>query len=55
MGWCSLASLAVRERRGSMTTILPPRWRIPRSRPGTSGAVIRLPLETNGSAPSTSR
>ena len=51
MKWCSSASPAVRERRGSMTTTLPPRARIARSRPRTSGEVISEPLETIGSAP----
>jgi len=51
MKWCSLASAAVRVLRGSMTTTLPPRRRIARRRPGTSGAVIRLPFETKGLAP----
>ena len=52
---CSSASLAVRVRRGSTTTILPPRARIARRRPRTSGAVISEPLEASGLAPSTSR
>ena len=55
MAWCSSANCAVRVRRGSTTTILPPRSRIPRSRPRMSGAVIRLPFETSGFAPRISR
>ena len=55
MKWCSSASSAVRLRRGSTTTTLPPRARIARSRPRMSGAVIRLPLEASGLAPRISR
>jgi len=51
MKWCSSASCAVRVRRGSTTTIFPPRPRRARSRPRMSGAVIRLPLEASGLAP----
>ena len=51
MKWCSSAASAVRVRRGSITTTLPPRLRIARSRPRMSGAVSRLPLETSGLAP----
>ena len=51
MKWCSSASSAVRVRRGSTTTTLPPRSRMPRSRPRMSGAVSRLPFETSGLAP----
>lgn len=39
------ASSAVRLRRGSTTTNLPPRARMASSRPGKSGAVHRLPFE----------
>ena len=39
------ASSAVRLRRGSTTTRVPPRARIASIRPGQSGAVARLPLE----------
>ena len=52
MKWCSSASSAVRVRRGSTTTTLPPRSRMPRSRPRMLGAVSRLPFETSGFAPS---
>ncbi len=55
MKWCSSASSAVRVRRGSTTTTLPPRSRMPRSRPRMSGAVSRLPFETSGFAPSRMR
>ena len=55
MKWCSSASSAVRVRRGSTTTTLPPRSRIPRNRPRMSGAVSRLPFDTSGFAPSISR
>ena len=55
MKWCSSASSAVRVRRGSITTTFPPRSRMPRSRPRMSGAVIRLPFDTSGLAPSISR
>ena len=55
MNRCSSASLAVRVRRGSTTTIFPPRARIARSRPRTSGAVMSDPLEAIGLAPRTSR
>ena len=55
MKWCSDASSAVRVRRGSTTTTLPPRSRIARSRPRMFGAVRRLPFETSGLAPSSSR
>ena len=37
MKWCSSDSSAVRDRRGSMTTTLPPRARIARSRPAHVG------------------
>ena len=40
IGWCSSATSAVRLRRGSTTTSLPPRARSARSRPRMSGAVI---------------
>ena len=55
MKWCSSASSAVRVRRGSTTTTLPPRSRIARSRPRMSGAVIRLPFDASGFAPRISR
>ncbi len=55
IGWCSSASSAVRERRGSTTTSLPPRARSARSRPRMSGAVSSEPLEASGLAPSISR
>ena len=55
MKWCSAASCAVRLRRGSMTTTLPPRSRIARIRPRMSGAVSSEPFETSGLAPRTSR
>ena len=55
MKWCSEASRAVRLRRGSMTTTLPPRSRIARIRPRMSGAVSSEPLETSGLAPRISR
>ena len=46
---------AVRVRRGSTTTNRPPRAWIASSRPGKSGAVHRLPLDSHGLAPSISR
>ena len=55
MKWCSSASSAVRLRRGSITTSLPPRALSFFSRPRMSGAVIRLPFEASGLAPSISR
>ena len=55
MKWCASATSAVRERRGSTTTTLPPRAWIARSRPRRSGAVSRLPLEASGLAPRISR
>ena len=55
MKWCSEASLAVRLRRGSTTTTLPPRSRIARIRPRMSGAVSSEPFETSGLAPRISR
>ena len=55
MKWCSSAASAVRVRRGSITTTLPPRSRMARRRPRMSGAVSRLPLETSGLAPRISR
>ena len=55
MKWCSEASCAVRLRRGSTTTTLPPRSRIARMRPRMSGAVSSEPLETSGLAPRISR
>ena len=51
--WCSSATLAVSVRRGSSTTIRPPRARRSRSRCGKSGTVISEPLEAIGFAPST--
>jgi hypothetical protein len=39
-----VASSAVRDRRGSTTTSVPPRASIASIRPGQSGAVARLPL-----------
>ena len=41
----------VRVRRGSTTTIFPPRSRIRSIRPGKSGAVHKLPFEACGFAP----
>jgi len=55
MNRCWSASFAVRVRRGSTTTIRPPRARIARRRPRTSGAVMSEPLDASGLAPSTSR
>ena len=55
IGWCSSAASAVRLRRGSTTTSLPPRARSAFSRPRMSGAVISEPLEASGLAPSISR
>jgi hypothetical protein len=55
MKWCSSACSAVRLRRGSITTTLPPRSRIRRRRPRASGAVMRLPFDASGLAPSISR
>jgi hypothetical protein len=52
MKWCSSATSAVSVRRGSSTTSLPPRARSRRRRPPMSGAVIALPFETSGLAPS---
>jgi hypothetical protein len=49
MKWCSLASFAVSVRRGSTTTIFPPRAITRFKRPGASGIVIRLPCEIAGS------
>nr|BFE85537.1 hypothetical protein GCM10020093_081380 [Planobispora longispora] len=46
---------AVRVRRGSTTTNLPPRRRSAFSRPGKSGAVQSEPLDSSGLAPSISR
>ena len=51
--WCSCAAWAVSVRRGSTTTIRPPRALSSRSRAGKSGTVIRLPLEAIGFAPNT--
>jgi hypothetical protein len=47
---CS-ASRAVSVRRGSTTTMRPPRSRMARSRRRTSGAVMKLPFDTAGLAP----
>ena len=55
MKWCSLAIFAVSVRRGSITTILPPRSSTARSRFGASGMVMRLPCEIIGFAPMISR
>ena len=52
---CWVASSAVRDRRGSTTTSVPPRATSASMRPGQSGAVARLPLEAYGLAPSISR
>ena len=49
---CSSAASAVFVRRGSTTTNRPPLARNALSRPGQSGAVARLPLDSNGLAPS---
>ena len=49
------ASSAVRLRRGSTTTRVPPRARIASIRPGKSGAVHRLPFDAYGLAPITTR
>ena len=51
----SSARSAVRVRRGSTTTTRPPRSRMAASRPGQSGAVARLPLDSRGLAPSRRR
>ena len=51
--WCSVATFAVSVRRGSSTTIRPPRALRSRSRCGKSGAVISEPLEAMGLAPRT--
>ena len=53
MKWCSVATLAVSVRRGSKTTICPPRALSSRSRLGKSGTVISEPLEAIGLAPKT--
>ena len=55
MKQCSLAFAAVSLRRGSTTTTLPPRRTMASSRPGASGAVIRLPLDARGLPPRISR
>ena len=52
MGRCVSAMAAVSVRRGSTTTRRPPRARSARSRRSMPGAVMRLPLETSGLAPS---
>ena len=49
---CSPAASAVRLRRGSTTTMRPPRARIASSRPGQSGAVANDPFDSYGFAPS---
>ena len=46
---------AVRVRAGSITVSLPPRLRRARSLPGKSAAVAKLPLDTRGFAPMTTR
>ena len=51
--WCSEATLAVSVRRGSNTTIRPPRFFRSRSRLGKSGTVISEPLDAIGLAPKT--
>ena len=51
IGTHSSASRAVSVRRGSTTTIRPPRARMARSRRRTSGAVMKLPFDTTGLAP----
>ena len=51
----SSASSAVRVRRGSTTTTLPPRVRIASSRPGKSGAVQTLPFDAYGLVPNNNR
>ncbi len=48
---CRDATSAVRLRRGSTTTSVPPRASIASMRPGQSGAVARLPLDAYGLAP----
>ncbi len=48
-------SSAVFERRGSITTTLPPRALIASIRPGKSGAVHMLPFDAYGFAPSITR
>ncbi len=55
MGTHSSACSAVLVRRGSTTTMRPPRSRMASRRPGQSGAVARLPLDSTGLAPSSSR
>jgi hypothetical protein len=51
--WCSSATFAVSVRRGSKTTIFPPRFFSSRRRLGKSGTVISDPLEAIGLAPKT--
>ena len=51
IGTHSSASRAVSVRRGSTTTMRPPRSRMARSRRRTSGAVMKLPFDTHGFAP----
>jgi hypothetical protein len=55
MGWWTSATAAVSVRRGSTTMSRPPRLRSRSSRFPTLGAVITLPFDTSGLAPSTSR
>ena len=55
IGWCSSAASAVRLRRGSTTTSLPPRAFSAAIRPRMSGAVISEPFDASGLAPSISR
>ena len=50
---CSSAAFAVSVRRGSTTTIRPPRALRARSRFGKSGTVISEPFEAIGLAPNT--
>ena len=51
--WCSSATFAVSVRRGSSTTIRPPRAVSSRTRRGKSGTVINDPLDAIGLAPTT--
>jgi hypothetical protein len=55
IGTCRSATSAVSLRRGSTTTSFPPRARSARTRPRKSGTVNRLPFETSGFVPSSSR
>ena len=52
--WCSSQSAAVSVRRGSRSTMRPPRSRTPRSLARTSPRLMTLPMEAAGFAPSMS-